>query len=47
MTEIIQPELVCKSYAEYDFGVFRIYVISELDNRALPCIMKRRNHIRM
>ncbi len=33
MTEIIQPELVCKSYAEYDFGACRIHVISELDNR--------------
>ena len=47
MTEIIQPELVCKSYAEYDFGACRIHVISEFSDRALPCIMKRRNHIRM
>lgn len=33
MTEIIQPDLVCKLYAECDFGACRVHVISELDNR--------------
>lgn len=47
MTEIIQSELVCKSYAEHDLDACRIHVIPEFSDRALPCIMKRRNHIRM
>ncbi len=33
ISEVIQLEIVCRSYRAPDFGACRIHVISELDNR--------------